>query len=71
MTDTQVKRRSRGKGKKPALGMTSLRIDVEVLEHFRTHHKSNMQKKMREVLTQYVNEINKVNFDEEQQNENI
>lgn len=59
------KRKGRGKGKKPALGMISLRIDREVLEFYRTHYKSNVQKKLREVLTEYVNEINKVNFDKE------
>jgi uncharacterized protein (DUF4415 family) len=59
------KRKGRGKGKKPALGMISLRIDKDVLDFYKTHYKSNVQKKLREVLTEYVATL------KEKQSENI
>jgi hypothetical protein len=64
MNETE-KRKGRGKGKKPALGMVSLRIDKDVLDFYRTHYKSNVQKQLRAVLTEYVNQF------KEKQSENI
>lgn len=51
---TDIKRRGRGLGKKPAKQITSVRLDAYVLEYFKTNHSDNAQAKMREVLTDYV-----------------
>lgn len=52
--DEQPKvRKGRGPGKKPRLFCTSLRMDRTVLEYFKTF--PNPQAKMREVLTDHVN----------------
>lgn len=64
MTD-EVKRRVRGKGKKPALVAVSIRIDKDVLEFYKTHYKANVQGAMREVLTNYFKDADRVNFDKE------
>lgn len=48
------KRKGRGPGKRPALACTSLRLPKYVMEYFAQF--PNMQGKMREVLTAYVNE---------------
>ena len=48
------KRKARGVGKKPALFCTSLRIPKEVKEYFDTHFPYTKQAKMREILTDYV-----------------
>lgn len=54
MNEDQPKvRKVRGPGKKPRLFCTSLRIDKTVLDYFKTF--LNPQAKMREVLTDYVN----------------
>lgn len=58
MTDQieeSTKRKGRGPGKKPALVCTSLRLPRHVMEYFNTHYPDNKQAKMREVLTNYVN----------------
>lgn len=52
--NTDTKRRARGAGKKPALFCTSLRIPKEVKEYFDTHFPYTKQAKMREILTDYV-----------------
>lgn len=62
---TDIKRRGRGLGKKPAKQITSLRLDAFVLEYFKTNHSDNAQAKMREVLTEYVI------YKQEKQNETI
>ena len=49
------KRMTRGPGKKPTLIGTSLRIPREVVEYFDTHFAYTKQAKMREILTEYVN----------------
>jgi hypothetical protein len=49
------KRMTRGPGKKPTLIGTSLRIPKEVVEYFDTHFAYTKQAKMREILTEYVN----------------
>ena len=49
------KRTARGPGKKPTLIGTSLRLPREVVEYFDTHFAYTKQAKMREILTEYVN----------------
>jgi uncharacterized protein (DUF4415 family) len=49
------KRNGRGLGKKPALACTSLRLPREVMDYFDANHRTSKQAKMREVLTEYVN----------------
>ena len=51
----EQKRKGRGVGKKPALFCTSLRLPREVMDYFNTHHAYTKQAKMREILTEYVN----------------
>ena len=53
--ETKAKRKGRGVGKKPALFCTSLRLNKEVMDYFDTNHRMSKQAKMREVLTEYVN----------------
>jgi len=48
-------RKGRGLGKKPSLFCTSLRLPREVMDYFNTHHAYTKQAKMREILTDYVN----------------
>jgi uncharacterized protein (DUF4415 family) len=56
MSDEQPMKKGRGPGKKPRLFCTSLRMDKHVLEFYKTHYPGSMQMKMREVLTEYVNQ---------------
>ena len=49
------KRKGRGVGKKPALFCTSLRVPKHVMDYFNTNFAYTKQAKMREVLTEYVN----------------
>lgn len=51
----EQKRKGRGLGKKPALACTSLRLPKEVMDYFNTNFAYTKQAKMREVLTEYVN----------------
>jgi len=51
----EKKRKGRGLGKKPALACTSLRLSQEVMNYFDTNYPMSKQAKMREVLTEYVN----------------
>jgi hypothetical protein len=56
MNDEQPKvKKGRGPGKKPRLFCTSLRMDKHVLEFYKTQYPDSMQMKMREVLTDYMN----------------
>ena len=56
MNDEQPKvKKGRGPGKKPRLFCTSLRMEKHVLEFYRTQYPDSMQAKIREVLTDYVN----------------
>jgi len=48
-------RKGRGLGKKPALSCTSLRLPKEVMDYFNTNFAYTKQAKMREILTEYVN----------------
>ena len=48
------KRKGRGPGKKPALACTSLRLPREVMDYFDQHFPYNKQAKMREILTNFV-----------------
>jgi len=49
------KRKGRGLGKKPALSCTSLRLPKDVMDYFNTNFAYTKQAKMREILTEYVN----------------
>lgn len=51
-----TKRKGRGVGKKPALFCTSLRLNKEVMDYFNLHYPFTKQAKMREILTDYVNQ---------------
>ena len=42
-------------GKKPALFCTSLRLPKNVMDYFNTNFAYTKQAKMREILTEYVN----------------
>jgi hypothetical protein len=48
-------KKGRGKGKKPALFNTSLRLSTEVMDYFNTYYPRSKQAKIREILTEYVN----------------
>ena len=50
-----TKRKGRGLGKKPSLYCTSLRLPMEVMNFFNTNYAYTKQAKMREILTEYVN----------------
>ena len=54
------KRKVRGKAKKPALMLTSIRLPTETMMFYKTKFPHTMQAKMREVLHEYV-----INFKEE------
>tara|TARA_R110000803_G_scaffold163913_1_gene227640 strand:+ start:21987 stop:22190 length:204 start_codon:yes stop_codon:yes gene_type:complete len=51
----EKQRKGRGVGKKPALFMTSLRLPVDVMEFFNKEYPYTKQMKIREILTDYVN----------------
>ena len=51
----EQQRKGRGLGKKPALSCTSLRLPKDVMDYFNTNFAYTKQAKMREVLTEYVN----------------
>ena len=51
----EKKRKGRGVGKKPSLACTSLRLPKDVMDYFNTNFAYTKQAKMREVLTEYVN----------------
>lgn len=48
------KRKGRGKGKKPAMVGTSVRVPEYVLSWFKLNHPHNLQSALREVLTKHV-----------------
>jgi len=54
MDESKPKRKGRGKGKKPALVSTSIRLTVEVHEWFKANHPHDMQSAMRAVLSKHV-----------------
>jgi uncharacterized protein (DUF4415 family) len=56
MNEEQTKRKGRGVGKKPALFCTSLRLSQEVMDYFNDHYPHSKQAKIREILTEYVNQ---------------
>jgi len=56
MNEEKPKRKGRGVGKKPALFCTSLRLSQEVMDYFNDHYPHSMQAKIREILTEYVNQ---------------
>ena len=51
----EQQKKGRGLGKKPALFCTSLRLTKDVMDYFNTNFAYTKQAKMREVLTEYVN----------------
>lgn len=51
----EKKRKGRGVGKKPSLFCTSLRLPKDVMDYFNTNFAYTKQAKMREILTEYVN----------------
>ena len=51
----EQQKKGRGLGKKPALFCTSLRLPREVMDYFNTNHSYTKQAKIREILTEYVN----------------
>jgi uncharacterized protein (DUF4415 family) len=56
----EKKRTGRGPSKNPTLLCTSLRLPKEVLDYFLKHHPHSKQAKIREVLSEYVNNQLKV-----------
>ena len=50
----EQQKKGRGLGKKPALFCTSLRLPKDVMDYFNTNYAYTKQAKMREVLTEYV-----------------
>ena len=62
------KRKGRGPGKKPALFCTSLRLPQDVMEYFDGF--PNKQAKIREVLTNYVNQWNQAQGEKHDQESN-
>ena len=53
-TEVKANKKGRGKAAKPAKVCTSIRLDAEVLEYYKTHYPHNMQAIMRRVLKDYV-----------------
>ena len=51
----EQQKKGRGLGKKPALSCTSLRLPKDVMDYFNTNYAYTKQAKMREILTEYVN----------------
>jgi uncharacterized protein (DUF4415 family) len=51
----EQKKKGRGVGKKPSLFCTSLRLTKDVMDYFNTNYAYTKQAKMREILTEYVN----------------
>ena len=49
-----IKKRGRGKGKKPALAFTSIRLEPHVMKWYRETYPTRTQAKMREVLREYA-----------------
>jgi len=59
----EVKRKGRGAGKKPTLFNTSMRLSKGVMAYFNTNFPYTKQAKMREILTEYVNQQTGVKHD--------
>ena len=53
--------RQRGKAKRPPMLNTSLRLPMEVIEYFDTHHTYTKQAKIREILINYVKQQEQTN----------
>jgi uncharacterized protein (DUF4415 family) len=54
MTDEIKIRKGRGKGKKPALKLISLRLEPDVYDYFAEVQGANMQAKIRSALREFV-----------------
>lgn len=50
----ETERRYRGKGKKPAKRLISLRLDSDIFDYFESLPNPNMQAKIRNALREYV-----------------
>jgi len=50
----ELKRKVRGKAKKPALMCTSIRLSVDTMAFFKSKYPHTMQAMMRQVLHDYV-----------------
>ena len=48
------KPKGRGLGKKPRMVCTSIRLDKATIDFYKLNYGSNMQSKMREVLTEHL-----------------
>jgi uncharacterized protein (DUF4415 family) len=53
-TETNTKKKGRGKAVKPARVCTSIRLDSDVLEYYRQNYPDTMQSVMRKVLKDHV-----------------
>jgi len=59
----EVAKKVRGLGKKPALLSTSIRLDKETLDWYKSYYGENMQKIMREILFSYMQGVKEDNQD--------
>jgi|APCry1669189534_1035231.scaffolds.fasta_scaffold176309_2 uncharacterized protein (DUF4415 family) len=50
----EQEKKGRGKGKKPALASTSIRLERSTIEFFKVRYGSGAQAQMRKVLADYV-----------------
>jgi len=57
-TETKQVRKGRGKAVKPAMFCTSIRLEPEVLNYYRTQYPNTMQAVMRNILKEHM-ETNK------------
>lgn len=53
-TETNTKKKGRGKAVKPAMVCTSIRLDTDILEYYRQNYPDTMQAVMRKVLKDHV-----------------
>ena len=53
-----TQKRRRGKGKKPALAFTSIRLEPHIMRWYRDNYPTRTQAKMREVLREFVERQN-------------
>lgn len=51
---SEVERRYRGKGKKPAMRLISLRLENDIYDYFANQPSPNMQAKIRNALKDYI-----------------
>ncbi len=61
--EVKANKKGRGKAAVPAKICTSIRLDSEVLEYYKTHYPNNMQAVMRRVLKDYVEKSTSTQLD--------